>query len=206
MKESGAAVMQEKEKVKKLWKLVTILGAVLIGCIVFVCLYHTVLRKNQSPISAQTDFLNEILPKELMLPENACMSIRELGRSDNPDSVYDVPVFSFDGGKFRAVVDGYCHPRREEDWLPPDALTLSDGSRFWHSDWRYEYEKAYEELSSAAEEGMEYYSYLIYEKNSAYMVLFIHCNQPENTERLKEMYSGVFAYINENVKVYDGRI
>lgn len=199
--------MRERtEKNMRLRWIVIVFGAVLIGCIVFVCFYQNVLRKNQSPISAQTDFLNEMLPDKLILPEDACISIHKLGQSDNPDSVYDVPAFSFSMGQFQAVVDGYCHPQQEEDWIPPDALTLSDGSRFWHSDWRYEYEKAYAELSSAAKAGMEYYSYFIYEKDSVYMVLFIHCNQPKNTEALKEMYSGVFAYIHENVKVYDGRI
>ena len=90
--------------------------------------------------------------------------------------------------------------------MPANAVELLNGGVLSYSDWLYDCEKTQKELSSAAKAGMKYYSWFLYEKDSVHMVFFVHCNRPKDTEELKQLYSGLAAYINETAKVYDGVI
>ncbi len=204
MKESGAAMMQKNEKVKNLWKLVTVLGAALIALITAFCFYQQVRQERSVP--AKMDFFEEAFVSRLTLPPEACVSIREYERAENPNSAYDVPAFFFSSGRFQAVVNGICEPKNETHWMLDDAISLSDGGLFSYSDWSCESEKTQKELSSAAKAGMKYYSWFVYQTDFVHMTFFVHCNRPKDTEELKQLYSDLATYINQTAKEYDGGI
>ena len=106
MKESGAAMMQKNEKVKNLWKLVTVLGAALIALITAFCFYQQVRQERSVP--AKMDFFEEAFVSRLTLPPEACVSIREYERAENPNSAYDVPAFFFSYFYTEALHVLYC--------------------------------------------------------------------------------------------------
>ncbi len=196
--------MQNHEKAKIPWYLAVILGALLIALITVFCFYQQ--ERQERPFPAEMNFFEEAFANRLMLPSEACVSLREYERAENPDSAYDVPAFSFSSGQFQAVVDGVCEPKKETHWMPADAITLSGGGVFSYSDWQCESEKKQKELSSAAKDGMKYYSWFLYETDSIHMTFFVHCNRPKDTEELKKLYSSLAVYINETAKTYDGKI